>query len=172
MNKSYILKERKCKECGEAYIPTRQAQPRCKICVFKIQKEKYCNYQRKNLVNRTKKPQKPLKEKIDEEQVKINKIVRERDANKPCISCGKKMKPHEIQAGHYYARSQCESLRYDLDNIHGQCSWCNSKMTEDKTVPANYRKNLLERIGTEGVERLDLKRKNAGRISISVLERL
>lgn len=167
-----MLKQRKCKECGKTYMPRIQAQPKCQDCAFSYYKQKLCNYQKKNLINRTKKPQKQLQAKVDEEQVKINKIVRERDADKPCISCGKKMKPHEINAGHYYARSQCESLRYDLDNIHGQCSWCNSKMTEDKTVPANYRKNLLERIGTERVERLDLKRKNAGRILISVLQRL
>lgn len=158
------LKKKPCKDCGETYTPTKQAQPRCKICVFKIQKEKLCNYKNKTLVNRTKKPQKPLKAKIDAEQARINKIVRERDANKPCISCGKKMEEWEFNAGHYYARSQCESLRYDLDNIHGQCCWCNSKMTEDPKIPANYRKSLLERIGVERVARLDIKRKNAGRI--------
>jgi len=164
MNKSKILKERKCKICNQTFTPRIQAQPKCQDCAFSHYKQKLCNYQKKNLVNRTKKPQKPLKAKIDVEQAIINKIVRERDANKPCISCGKKMKPHEINAGHYYARSQCESLRYDLDNIHGQCSWCNSKMTEDPKIPANYRKNLLERIGVERVARLDIERKNAGRI--------
>jgi hypothetical protein len=74
------------------------------------------------------------------------------------------MEEWELNAGHFHARSQCESLRYDLDNIHGQCAGCNSKMTEDPKIPANYRKNLLERIGAERVARLDLKRKNAGRI--------
>lgn len=164
MKQSKALKPRPCKICKQLYTPRIQAQPKCSDCAFSHHKQKLCDYQNKTLVTRTKKPQKPLKVKIDEEQVKINKIVRERDKNKPCISCGKKMKSHEINAGHYYARSQCESLRYDLDNIHGQCSWCNSKMTEDETVSANYRKNLLERIGAERVERLYIKRKNAGRI--------
>lgn len=161
------LKQRPCKDCGKTYTPTAHAQPRCFKCKqikFNEQQAKYCNNQNKTLITRTKKPQKPLKPKIDVEQARINKIVRERDADKPCISCGKKMEEWELNAGHFHARSQCESLRYDLDNIHGQCSWCNSKMTEDPKIPANYRKNLLERIGAERVARIDLKRKNAGSI--------
>jgi hypothetical protein len=165
MNKSKILKQRPCKICKQLFTPRIQLQPKCPDCAFEEQRQKNCALYNKTLITRIKKPKKPLKPKIDMEQARINKIVRERDANKPCISCGKKMEGWELNAGHYYARSQCESLRYDLDNIHGQCSWCNSKMTEDLKIPANYRKNLLERIGTERVARLDLKRKNAGSIS-------
>lgn len=164
MNKSKILKQRPCKICKKLFTPRLPAQPKCQPCGFEEQRQKNCALYNKTLTIRTKKPQKPLKAKIDAEQARINKIVRERDANKPCISCGKKMEEWEFNAGHYYARSQCESLRYDLDNIHGQCCWCNSKMTEDPKIPENYRKNLLERIGGERVARLDLERKNAGRI--------
>ena len=158
------MKTRKCKECAGIFTPKLPAQPRCKICAFKVQQAKYCNNQNKTLITRTKKPQKPLEPKIDVEQARINKIVRERDADKPCISCGKKMEEWELNAGHFHSRNQCPKLRYDLDNIHGQCSGCNSKMTEDPKIPANYRKNLLERIGAERVARIDLERRNAGRI--------
>ena len=158
------MKPKKCKDCAGIFTPKIPAQPKCPDCASSHHKQKLCDYQKKALVTRTKKPQKPLKPKIDVEQVRINKIVRERDANKPCISCGKKMEEWELNAGHFHSRNQCPKLRYDLDNIHGQCAGCNSKMTEDPKIPANYRKNLLERIGAERVARLDLKRKNAGRI--------
>ena len=158
------LKQRPCKICKQLYTPRIQAQPNCQDCAFSHHKQKLCDYQNKTLITRTKKPQKPLKPKIDVEQARINKIVRERDADKPCISCGKKMEEWELNAGHFHSRNQCPKLRYDLDNIHGQCARCNSKMTEDPKIPANYRKNLLERIGAERVARIDLERKNAGRI--------
>jgi 5-methylcytosine-specific restriction endonuclease McrA len=158
------VKPKKCKKCAGIFTPKIQAQPKCPDCAFWHHKQKLCDYQNKTLINRTKKPQKPLKAKIDVEQARINKIVRERDADKPCISCGKKMEEWELNAGHFHSRNQCPKLRYDLDNIHGQCSSCNSKMTEDPKIPANYRKNLLERIGAERVARIDLERKNAGRI--------
>lgn len=155
--------KRTCKSCKKEYTPKVQAQPRCPDCIFAEQKKNLCVYAKKTLVNRSNKPQKPLKNKVDSEQVKINAIVRKRDAGKPCISCG--AENVELQAGHYYARSQCESLRYDLSNIHGQCARCNGEMTANKQVPENYRKNLLVRIGTEEVKRLDEAKRNAGRYS-------
>ena len=158
------LKQRPCKICKQLFTPRIQAQPKCPDCAFEEQRKKNCALYNKTLITRTKKPQKPLKPKIDMEQARINKIVRGRDADKPCISCGKKMEEWELNAGHFHSRNQCPKLRYDLDNIHGQCSRCNSEMTEDPKIPANYRKNLLERIGAERVARIDLERKNAGRI--------
>lgn len=158
------LKKKPCKDCGETYTPTKQAQPRCKICVFKIQKEKLCNYKNKTLVNRTKKPQKPLKAKIDAEQARINKIVRERDAGKPCVSCGRIN--YEIQAGHFHSRNQCPKLRYDLSNIHGQCGKCNSMMTQSPEIPQNYRIEIEKRIGSEELARIDKIKSEAGTIQI------
>lgn len=156
------LKQRPCKICKQLFTPRIQAQPKCPDCAFEEQRQKNCALYNKTLVTRIKKPQKPLKPKIDVEQARINKIVRERDADKPCISCGKYMEEWELNAGHFHSRNQCNALRYDLSNIHGQCSKCNGKMTEDKKIPANYRIEIERRIGSAELVRLDKIKSEAG----------
>ena len=165
------LKNRKCKDCGSTYTPLTPAQPRCfkcKIAKFNEQKAKYCDYQNETLITRTKKPQKPLKPKIDVEQARINKIVRERDARKPCVSCGRIN--YEIQAGHFHSRNQCPKLRYDLSNIHGQCGKCNSMMSQNPEIPRNYRIEIEKRIGSEELARIDKIKSEAGIIIIGKID--
>ena len=158
------LKQRKCKVCNETFTPRIQAQPKCPDCAFEEQRKKNCALYNKTLITRTKKPQKPLKAKVDMEQARINKIVRERDANKPCISCGRIN--YEIQAGHFHSRNQCSKLRYDLSNIHGQCGKCNSMMTQSPEIPRNYRIEIEKRIGSEELARIDKIKSEAGTIII------
>jgi 5-methylcytosine-specific restriction endonuclease McrA len=158
------VKPKKCKKCAGIFTPKIQAQPKCPDCAFWHHKQKLCDYQNKTLINRTKKPQKPLKAKIDVEQARINKIVRERDAGKPCVSCGKIN--YEIQAGHFHSRNQCPKLRYDLSNIHGQCGKCNSMMTQNPEIPRNYRIEIEKRIGSEELARIDKIKSEAGTIQI------
>ena len=164
------MKNRKCKDCGATYTTLAPAQPRCKECGFKERQRKHCQYKQKALVNRTKKPQKPLKPKIDEEQARINKIVRERDAGKPCVSCG--VVGVVLQAGHFYARSECSELRQDLSNIHGQCGKCNSEMSTNPKIKQNYRIEIEKRIGSEELARLDKVRSEAGMFVIGKVKAL
>jgi hypothetical protein len=157
------LKNRKCKDCGETYAPLAQAQPRCfkcKIAKFNEQKAKYCDYKNKTLITRTKKPQKPLKAKQDVEQDKIHAEVRKRDDGKPCVSCG--VIGRVLQAGHFYARSECSELRQDLSNIHGQCGKCNFAMSTNPKIKEDYRIEIEKRIGSEELARLDKVRSEAG----------
>ena len=158
------IKNRKCKDCGETYTPTAHAQPRCKICVFKVQQAKYCVYQKKALINRASKPQKPLKAKANNRQDTINAEVRKRDAGKPCVACG--VIGRVLQAGHFHSVSQCPELRYDLSNIHGQCGKCNSMMTQNPEIPQNYRVEIEKRIGSEELARLDKVKSEAGRFVV------
>jgi len=153
------MKNRKCKDCGATYTPLAPAQPRCKECAFKEQQRKHCQYQNKTLVNRTKKPQKPLKVKVDEEQVIINKVVRERDAGKPCISCGVIGKT--LEAGHFISKNKCKTLRYDKRNIHGQCLNCNRILHGNY---AEYRLGLISRFSIEYVEILEEIERNERKI--------
>ncbi|MEF8811674.1 MAG: recombination protein NinG [Bacteroidales bacterium] len=103
----------------------------------------------------TKSEQKLLKKStgqlIQLAQKETNRYVRLRDQDKPCISC---MKNSIDDAGHYIAVGRCEKLRFDLDNIHGQCRICNYH-GGGETV--DYRINLIKRIGKERVERLEEK---------------
>jgi hypothetical protein len=84
-----------------------------------------------------------------EAQLLCNLYIRERDKDKPCISCGQ-FKPY-LQAGHYWAVGIADALRFDEDNIHGECPRCNAF---DPCHLIGYTENLKERIGTERYEEL------------------
>ena len=64
--------------------------------------------------------------------------IRNRDQGKPCISCGKKTK---LQAGHFYSAGKHPQLRFNEDNVHGQCLSCNYYKSGDLL---NYRINLID----------------------------
>ena len=56
-----------------------------------------------------------------------------------------------MQAGHYKPGTH-STTRYDLNNIHGQCSQCNEKKSGNLT---EYRIRLVKRIGLDKVEWLE-----------------
>lgn len=73
----------------------------------------------------------------------INAYVRERDEGMPCISCGQR---GYLQAGHFYPVSTYGGLRYELDNINGECPICNCYTIDHLD---SYEKNLKLRIGED-----------------------
>lgn len=81
-------------------------------------------------------------------QIIFNSYIRERDKRQPCISCGQfKL----LQAGHFFPVKGYDSLRFDEDNVHGECAGCNCF---DEAHLINYNENLIARIGKERVEQL------------------
>lgn len=75
----------------------------------------------------------------------IHAFVRERDKGKPCISCG--MPWHkDFHAGHFHKAELFETLKFNLDNIHGQCPGCN--IFKDGNLE-QYNINLPHRIGND-----------------------
>lgn len=102
-----------------------------------------------------KKPQRKkssLDSSIVSTQKVVNEYIRKRDANSDgigrCCSCGKIKK---LQAGHYFNTSAFPSIRYDEDNIHGQCSACNqaekSNYRSAETVKLNYTSFMNKKYG-------------------------
>ena len=80
-----------------------------------------------------------------------NAYIRERDIQLPCISCG--TYTGQRHAGHYKSVGHSSScLRYNEENIHGQCAQCNGSKSGDIT---NYRVNLVKKIGVDRVEWLE-----------------
>ena len=71
----------------------------------------------------------------------FNEYIRLRDEGKPCISCGSYNK---LQAGHFYAVGGYDGLRFDEDNVHGECARCNC-WDESHLIP--YSDNLKIKIG-------------------------
>lgn len=95
---------------------------------------------------------------IKEAQVAVNKYIRLRDRNKPCVSCGNSqahkigLTGHRYDAGHYRSRGSAGHLRFNLLNIHKQCVRCNREMSGNLV---EYRKELIKRIGLDRVEVLE-----------------
>lgn len=75
----------------------------------------------------------------------VHAFVRERDKGLNCISCGCGWNP-SFQAGHHYKSETFETLKYHLDNISGQCFYCNNRLEGNFD---NYALNLPKRIGQE-----------------------
>ena len=81
----------------------------------------------------------------------VNLYIRQRDAGKPCISCGKPI-VGQVHAGHYISQGMHGFLRYHLDNISAQCPNCNVWLRGNLI---KYRMNLVKKIGLERVEYLE-----------------
>jgi ribosomal protein L44E len=88
---------------------------------------------------------------LKEAQTVFNKYIRLRDAELPCVSCGRF---HEGQwhAGHYLSVGSHPELRFNEFNVWRQCMPCNSHLSGNQV---NYRIELINRIGLEKVEWLE-----------------
>jgi hypothetical protein len=146
--------------------------PRCKICKQKFEYkwssfEKTClepacilEYKNKVKAKEWKAEKKVLKEKlktysdhVKELQVIVNKYVRLRDKDKGCISCGTPL-TGKYDAGHYYSCGSYPELRFNEDNIHGQCVHCN-QWKHGNLI--EYTKRLPLRIGEVKFHSLEVK---------------
>lgn len=87
-----------------------------------------------------------------EAQKWFNKFVRLRDKGLTCISCERPLQEWEgirgqlYDAGHYRTVGANPELRFNEDNCHGQCVYCNRNLSGNVT---NYRIGLMNRIGEE-----------------------
>ena len=82
---------------------------------------------------------------LQELQVIENQYVRLRDKFKCCASCDKGPAwGGQWQAGHYYSRGHSASLRFNLNNIHKQCSVCNNYLSGNI---GQYTPKLINKIG-------------------------
>lgn len=101
---------------------------------------------------------KPLSKLASEAQTAINKYIRARDYNKPCVSCTNNrehkmgLHGHRFDAGHYRSVGAASHLRFNLLNISKQCVQCNRDLSGN-SVP--YRIELIKRIGVDRVESLE-----------------
>lgn len=172
-------KQHKCKECGAYYIKFQSSQQVCSVaCAMKMGKRKAEEKRKKmdkaeRLVE--KRRMKALKEKLKsrsdwlkELQTVFNKFIRLRDRDLPCISCGR-FHQGKYDAGHYRTVGGSPELRFNEDNVHAQCVPCNRHLHGNI---ANYRINLIEKIGVERVELLERKDLPPLKLSIDEIKEL
>lgn len=74
-----------------------------------------------------------------------------------CISCGKAKGLDQMNAGHFFAVGNHPALRFDEDNVHGQCVVCNYHHHGNLV---RYQANLIKKIGQERFNALDLRTNN------------
>lgn len=80
---------------------------------------------------------------LREAQQVFNQWVRLRDADQPCISCGRHH-AGQYHAGHYRTVGAMPQLRFEPLNVHKQCAPCNNHKSGNIV---EYRLNLLQKIG-------------------------
>ncbi|HEJ5260414.1 TPA: recombination protein NinG [Pseudomonas aeruginosa] len=141
--------------------PLRLGQKACSpACAFVIGRQDagLQKKARKSIADRNRREIKARKEKLKsraehlrEAQAAFNEFIRLRDADQPCISCGRH---HDGQyhAGHYRTVKAHPELRFEPLNVHKQCAPCNNHKSGDIV---NYRINLVRKIGAENVEWLE-----------------
>lgn len=94
---------------------------------------------------------------IKEAQVAFNAYIRARDADQPCICCGRTSEKQYLtgtnwDCGHYRSTGSAPHLRFNEDNAHRQLTICN-RHGAGRAV--DYRIGLIRRIGIERVEALE-----------------
>ena len=85
----------------------------------------------------------------------FNAYIRQRDSEGgyfTCLSCGKTLPVEQMNAGHYVSQKGSSALRFDEDNVHGECIADNG-FNEFHLIP--YRYNLIDKIGERRVLELE-----------------
>ena len=119
-------RKKKCRQCGQTFTPGNTMQKVCSLpCAVEYSKqETKKNEAGMNQLRNEKIQVEKLQTAIIRTEKLVHEYVRLRDKYRPCISCGTQYK-RDFQAGHRFSRKQFNAIRYDTDNIHGQCRYCN-----------------------------------------------
>lgn len=155
-------KLKKCKICREPFMPRNIGHVACKPDCAQIhgamvaakQKAKAQRQERAEIKAKLREyetiPQ--LKSRL---QDVFNLFIRLRDAEYPCICCGKwpksdvSLRGGQWDACHWKGRGAHDHLRYNEDNVHKGLKDCN------KYGHTDYRGRLVNRIGIDRVEALE-----------------
>ena len=153
-------KPKKCRvaTCRASFVPSRMGQAVCSPACAMVDAPRHEPKARKALADIERKDIKVRKEKLKtradhlkDTQQAFNAWVRARDAELPCVSCGRHHQG-KYDAGHYRTVGGNPALRFEPMNCHRQCSPCNTRLSGNI---ANYRIELVKRIGAEAVEWLE-----------------
>lgn len=152
MIKTKPLKDKKCKnkECARMFSPARRMQAvcgaLCGLAVARAAREK--KERAEDAVK--KKALRTRKEWQDSAQSAINRYVRLRDANLPCVSCDRPATwDGQWHASHFRSVGAASAVRYSLWNLHKACSVCNVFLSGNLS---EYEPRLRQRIGDAKVD--------------------
>jgi hypothetical protein len=144
----------KCKNCKEKFEPIKFLQKYClkDECVrVWVESEKAKTW--KKTKDKMKNDLETVQELIKATQIIFNKYIRLRDKGQVCISCQKKLKEGNVDAGHMWSAGGHSNLRFNEFNVNAQCSRpCNKDKAGDIN---NYRLGFVERYGIEKLNEID-----------------
>lgn len=147
-----------CRKCFTTWLySTEEGKEVISKTILKVQKprleaEESLNKELQQRINR-----KSITTLLNQVKNYCHKYVRLRDKNKPCVSCGIPYKS-DFDAGHYYKAELYSDLKFNENNIHGQCIKCN-RMNEGNLN--EYSISLPKRIGIDLFNELKTKAENS-----------
>ena len=161
---------RKCRYC-KAEIP------KVKDCTTPYQRAGYCHAEhmaryglekaRAQMRRKEEREAKAKRKKHQEDKKRVNRtarldvlqslknqyVVEIRDANEPCCTCGTTNPNIKYDAGHCFTRGARPDIRYELTNIHKQCSVrCNVYASGDK---GTHKAFITQKYGEDHLAKLE-----------------
>ena len=97
-----------------------------------------------------------LKQKL---QIVFNKYIRLRDSGGgqfTCMACGITKSTDIMNAGHFFSVGNWDGLRFDEENVHGECAPCNAW---DDHHLFGYKESLIKKIGFQTFKELEYRAK-------------
>ncbi len=149
------LRTRECDACGKDFQQVRLMQAVCgPVCALRLVRAR-AKAERAD-TGRRKEAAKTRPRLVAEAQQAFNAFIRARDAERPCICCGRPLETNRpgggVDAGHYLSRGAAPHLRFDERNVHAQNKHCNRP---GGTTRAAFRAGMLQRIGAQSLAELE-----------------
>lgn len=136
----------KCKECKKPFDKLNSQHIICSYeCLIKYRNKKQVKKTEKRKY--TKISEQSFAELVQVLQKDFNKFIRQRDTESDyftCINCSKVKHKSKCDAGHFFAISTNPSVRFDENNVHTQCNYCNRFSSSGHL---HYKENLIKKIG-------------------------
>lgn len=152
------MKLKNCPKCKQSLPVSSFTSTRakyCKLCL-RLHQLELRNAMIQRSLDRTKVKKQKTKGIIKTSDLKkttqriVNKWIRERDCDEPCLACGRFQDKQD--ASHFIAQGSSGYLRYCPINIHNTCYACNRYKHGNLIL---YRINLVKKIGLKNVEWLE-----------------
>jgi hypothetical protein len=159
----------RCVSCREKFIPKYRFQKYCMIndeCIKHFAEQtklKAWNEKKKKV----KEDLLTVQDYLKLAQQVFNKYIRLRDKGNNCISCDKKALKEN--AGHMYSAGGHFNVRFDENNVHLQCEYCNTFLHGNLL---KYRENLVKKIGYEAFEKLTVDSQLTRKFTVDELKQL
>jgi hypothetical protein len=166
------IKQKKCRVCKTVFNPFRSTQVVCNYLCAQLYADEL---KRKKELKDWKIKKAKMKEDLMSlsdwlkiAQIHFNTYIRQRDKDKPCISCGAKLQG-KFDAGHMWSSGGHANLRFDEYNVNGQCVYCNQHLHGNISM---YRINFIKRYSEEVLNDLDKKAHETRKFNIQEVKEL